>query len=48
MRTEVKPNTDEFKLKVVHEYLNTDLSQREVLLKYVDGSVRNYFFIGDL
>lgn len=34
MKPKVKYYTDEFKLQVVQEYLNSDLSQREVIQKY--------------
>lgn len=34
MKTKVKIYPDEFKMQVVHEYLNSDLSQKELLEKY--------------
>lgn len=34
MRPKVKFFTDEFKLQVVEEYLNSDLSQRQLIQKY--------------
>jgi transposase len=34
MKTKAKTYTDEFKLKVVQEYLNTNLSQRFLMKKY--------------
>lgn len=34
MRRKVNHYTDEFKLKVVKEYLSTDVTQRELKLKY--------------
>ena len=37
MKLKVNRFTDEFKLKVVQEYLNTDVSQRELKQKYDIG-----------
>ena len=39
MKRDVNKYTDDFRLKVALEYLNTDQSQREILLKYgIQGS----------
>jgi transposase len=41
MKTKVKQYTDEFKLEVVQEYMNTDISQRALLRKYKIGGNNN-------
>ena len=34
MKVKVNGFTDELKFKVVHEYMNTDVSQRELMQKF--------------
>jgi transposase len=41
MKKEVKFYTDEFKLQLIQEYLNSDLSQLELLKKYKIGGGSN-------
>jgi len=41
MKTKVKHYTDEIKLLVVQEYLNTDQSQQELMKKYGIGGKNN-------
>ncbi len=41
MKTKVKFFSDEFKMKIVHEYLNSDLSQKELLEKYSIAGASN-------
>jgi transposase len=41
MKAKVNQYTDEFKLQVVQEYLNTDLSQRDLMKKYNFGGTNN-------
>ena len=41
MKTKVNHFTDELKLQVVQEYLNTDASQQEILQKYNIGGKNN-------
>jgi transposase len=41
MKRKVNQFTDEFKLQVVQEYLNTDASQQELLQKYNIGGKNN-------
>ena len=46
MRRKVNHYTDEFKLKVVKEYLSTDISQRELRRKYgISGNSTLYKWI---
>ena len=37
MKLKVNSFTDELKFKIVHEYMNTDVSQRELMQKYNIG-----------
>lgn len=41
MRTKVNHYTDELKLKIVQEYLSTDVSQEELMRKYQFGGSGN-------
>ena len=41
MKTKVKHYTDEFKFQVVQEYLNTDISQKELLKRNKIGGKNN-------
>jgi transposase-like protein len=41
MKAKVNHYTDEFKLQVVQEYLNTGLSQRDLMKKYKFGGSNN-------
>lgn len=41
MKTKVKIYPDEFKMKVVHEYMNSDLSQKEIFEKYSIAGTSN-------
>jgi len=41
MKAKVNQYTDEFKLQVVQEYLNTDMSQLDLMKKYKFGGTNN-------